>query len=178
MVELIKTILAGQYEATLCMLNDCLVKCPEEQWDGKVVRYPFWEVAYHALIFGDLYLHPGKEHFQFSSMHPKGWEEFDGEHPSRRFEKSEMMEYVGVVRKKAVAMIAAETAASLGGPSGYGGRRPPTRCEMHVYNIRHMQHHTGQLGAFLRRVNPEIDPWWVGTGWKDGSPGVRTYLGR
>lgn len=176
MIELIRELLTGQYEASLCMLHDCLVKCPDAHWDGKVARYPFWNVAYHTLIFADLYLHPGKERFVFSEMHPQGWKEFDEEYPSRKFEKTELVEYAQVVRRKAVSMIAADTEASLEGPSGYGGRRPPTRVEMHVYNIRHIQHHTGQLGAFLRRVDPAIDPWWVGTGWKDEAPGQRTYL--
>jgi uncharacterized damage-inducible protein DinB len=178
MVELIKSMLRGQYEATLCMLHDCIARCPEGHWEGKVAHYPFWNVAYHALIFADLYLHAGKEHFAFSHMHPQGWKEFDEEYPSRRFGQGELVEYAEAVRRKAVRMIGQETEASLAGPSGYGGRRPPTRVEMHVYNIRHIQHHTGQLSAFLRRADPSIDPKWAATGWKDGPPAPRTFLGK
>jgi len=88
------------------------------------------------------------------------------------------MEYAEVVRSKAVRMIVQETEASLAGPSGYGGRRPPTRVEMHVYNIRHIQHHTGQLSACIRRVAPGADPRWAGTGWPEGPPAPRTFLAR
>ena len=36
MVEHVKKILTGQYEAALCMLNDCVATCPPEHWDGKI----------------------------------------------------------------------------------------------------------------------------------------------
>ena len=41
--------------------------------------------------------------------------------------------------------------------------------EHQIVNIRHIQHHSGQLGAYLRRVEPAWqDPTvlrWVKTGW-------------
>jgi uncharacterized damage-inducible protein DinB len=70
-----------------------------------------------------------------------------------------------VCRRKALDTLSAETAESLWGPSGFPGR-PATRAELHVYNIRHVMHHAGQLSAFLRRVDASIDPRWVGSGWR------------
>ena len=58
-------------------------------------------------------------------------------------------------------MLDAETEGSLGGPSGFA-RRAFSRLEMHLYNLRHIQHHTGQLSAFLRRAG--VDTRWVGAG--------------
>jgi hypothetical protein len=41
---------------------------------------------------------------------------------------------------------------------------------LHIYNIRHVQHHSGQLSAYLRRIGAGInDPKalpWIGTGWR------------
>jgi len=172
MVEFVTKILAGQYEAALCMLNDCVTTCPPEQWDGKVGKYAFWHVAYHTLCFVDLYLCSDEKAFQLrADLHPGGWRELDDEDPSRRFEKSELTLYLNICREKAVAALAAETAESLQGPSGHS-RRDFSRAELHVYSIRHVQHHVGQLSAFLRRLGPAFQGLealrWVGSGWREG----------
>jgi hypothetical protein len=57
--------------------------------------------------------------------------------------------------------VAKETARSLAGESGFPWI-PFPRLELHIYNIRHIQHHAGQLGAFLRR-NKVKGVGWVGT---------------
>jgi len=165
MIDLVKQVLANQFEASLCMMNDCVVKCPPAHWDGKVAKYPFWQVAYHTLCFVDLYLTVRHEAFVFRDLHPGGWSEFDDEHPSRRFEQDELMRYLSICRQKAADTVAAETAETLAGPSGFEWLKF-TRAETHVYNIRHIQHHTGQLGAYLRRFDEAINPKWVGSGWK------------
>jgi hypothetical protein len=165
MIEQVKSVLARQFDAALCMINNCLVKCPTEHWDGKVAKYPFWQVAYHTLCFVDLYLTTSKDAFAFRSVHPQGWKEFDDEHPSRRFSREEIAGYLVICRQKAAAAIAGETEQSLAGPSGFDWLRF-SRLELHIYNIRHIQHHAGQLGAYLRRIEPTIDPHWVGSGWR------------
>jgi len=50
MIEQVKQILASQFDAALCMLNDCVEQCPAAQWDGIIAKYPFWHVAYHAVL--------------------------------------------------------------------------------------------------------------------------------
>jgi hypothetical protein len=166
MIEHVKRMLAGQFEAALCMMNDCLAKCPSDQWDGRVAKYPFWQVAYHTLCFADLYLTESEAAFALrGDLHPAGWSEFHDEFPSRRFDERELAAYLAICRQKAVETIAAETAESLGRPTGFHWLRF-SRLELHVYNIRHIQHHAGQMSAFLRRVDGAIDPRWVGTGWK------------
>src|SRR5687767_9927213 len=97
MLEQFKSIVSTQFEAALCMLDDCLRKCPDDAWDARVAKYPFWEVAYHALIFVDLYLDRSKEAFAFRpDVHPGGWREWDDEHPTRRFSRGELLDYVQV----------------------------------------------------------------------------------
>jgi DinB superfamily len=166
MVEYLRTILTAQFEAALCMADDCLRKCPAEHWDSPVAKYPFWQVAYHALCFVDFYLSPGEQAFApRPDLHPRGLAEMDDEYPSRRFEREELLAYVTLCRQKVATALAAETEESLQAGCGFSGR-PLSRGELHVYNLRHLQHHVGQLGAFLRRVDPAIDPRWVGTGWR------------
>ena len=108
MLEFVKQIITGQFEAALCMMNDCLRRCPEPHWDGIIGKYPFWQVAYHTLCFVDLYLSPSPEAFVYRDIHPNGRSEFDDEYPSRRFERAEITEYLAVCREKMVATLAAE----------------------------------------------------------------------
>lgn len=164
MIELIRQTIVQQYEAALWMLNECIEKCPEGHWDSLIARYPFWEVAYHTLCFNDLYLSPSETVYQpRPEFHPQGWDEFNAEHPSRRFERSELLKYLQVNREKLRTAVAAETEQSLAGPSGFKRQNFP-RVELFLYNLRHIQHHTGQLTASLRRVNVEIA--WGFSGWK------------
>src|SRR5437773_2146517 len=69
--------------------------------------------------------------------------------------------WVGGCRAKAAEVVGAETRETLEGPSGHG-RLKFSRLELHLYNVRHIQHHTGQLTAFLRRVG--VKTGWVKTG--------------
>jgi hypothetical protein len=165
MTDLFKNILTSQFQASLCMLNDCIQKCPLEHWDGKVAKYPFWQVAYHTLCFADLYLSPSEQSFQFRDIHPKGWSEFNDEYPSRGFDKPELTAYAATCRQKAIDTLAAETRESLSGESGFSWLEF-SRAEAHLYNIRHIQHHAGQLGAYLRRVDQALNPRWIRAGWK------------
>ena len=122
MVEYLRTILTAQFEAALCMAGDCLRKCPAEHWDSPVAKYPFWQVAYHALCFVDFYLSPGEQAFApRPELHPRGLAEMDDEYPSRRFEREELLAYVTLCRQKVAAALAAETEESLQAWCASGG---------------------------------------------------------
>jgi hypothetical protein len=163
MIESLKKVLTMQHEATLCMLKECIDKCPTEHWEGTIGTWPFWNVAYHALCFADLYLSPNEAAWTARAVHPKGIEELREEYPSRKFEKAELLEYADFCREKAIERVGAETVESLAGESGFPWYKV-NRLEMHFVNIRHVQHHTGQLSAFLRRNG--VEPKWCGSGWK------------
>jgi hypothetical protein len=162
MTEHLKTILTGQLEASLAMLRECIARCPAAHWDEKIAKYTFWQVAYHTLCFVDLYLTETEAAFVCRDLHPQGMEELNGEYPSRRFTQEELLRYADICREKARETIAAETRETLEGPSGFP-RYPVSRAEMHLCNIRHIQHHAGQLIAFLRHM--QVDTRWVRTGW-------------
>jgi hypothetical protein len=174
MTDHLKHILAAQFEAALCMLRNCIRKCPPEHWDGPthlIAKYCFWQVAYHTLCFVDLYLSPSDAAWRprtgKGGLHPAGRAELDEEYPSRRFSQAELLAYLSICRQKMREVLgdtpAAETRKSLEGPSGFRRLRF-SRAELHLYNIRHVQHHAGQLGAYLRRVG--VDTPWVKSGWR------------
>ena len=168
MVEYLKKILASQFEAVLCMLNHCIQTCPPEHWEGKIANLTFRQVAYHTLFFVDAYLSPNEKAFQMRDLHHRGGDERQPT-PTPGLSKEETLQYLAICRRKASEALAAETDESLQGPSGFS-RRKFSRGELHIYNIRHVQHHTGQLSAFLRRTDKlrENDQAlvWVGAGWQ------------
>jgi uncharacterized damage-inducible protein DinB len=167
MSEYIKQILKGQFEASLSMLKQCLAACPEEHWEGKIANGTFRWVAYHTLFFVDFYLSPNEKGFTLRELHERGGNEL-GPGVSTGLDKQETLAYLEICHQKLLTAIAAETEESLAGPSGFEYRNF-TRGELHIYNIRHIQHHTGQLSAYLRRVDPQCQQQkslpWIGSGW-------------
>ena len=155
---------ANQYLASLQMLTDCIERCPDSHWDAPVVKYPFWEVAYHTLCFVDYYLAPSSEAFTpRPDLHPRGMDELNEEHPSRRFERTELLHYSQICREKAATTLTAENEAALNAPCAFP-RKSFSRLELHIYNIRHIQHHAGALGALLRKAGGT--PPWRSSGWQ------------
>jgi len=165
MIEYVKTILTGQFEAALCMLNDCVRKCPQEHWEGKIANDTFRQIAYHTLFFVDLYLSPNEEAFTLRDVHLRGGDERSSTAPSSGLTKDETLSYLAICRQKALETLAAETPESLQCESGFS-RLPFSRGELHLSNVRHVQHHTGQLSAYLRRIVEDGQRWWVKTGWR------------
>jgi uncharacterized damage-inducible protein DinB len=151
------------------MMKESIEACPPDHWDGIIGKYPFWQVVYHTLCFVDLYLTSNEKDFVPRPIHPNGWAEYDDEYPSRRFEQQEMLDYVAICKAKAADSIASETAETLQGPAGFE-RRNFSRGELYIYNFRHLQHHTGQVSAYLRRTGPEMQDLkvlrWAGSGWR------------
>ena len=165
MIEYVKTILTGQFEAALCMLNDCIRRCPQEHWEGKIANDTFRQVTYHTLFYVDLYLSPSEAEFNLRECHQQGGDERSSTAVSAGLPQDETLSYLAVCRQKALSTLAAETPESLQRASGFSWL-PFTRGELHLFNIRHVQHHTGQLSAYLRRVAEDGERWWVKTGWR------------
>jgi hypothetical protein len=167
-IDYLKQILTAQFEASLAMLNQCIQACPPQHWEGKIAHDTFRKVAYHTLFFTDLYLSPSEESFQLRDLHHRGGDE-RGPVLSPGLAKDDTLSYVTIVRQKVSESLAAETPQSLQGPSGFSWRKF-SRGELHVYNIRHIQHHAGQLSAYLRRVDPSLSDRkalpWIGSGWR------------
>jgi hypothetical protein len=168
MLDQIKQTLIGQYEAALAMLNQCIAACPTDRWDDKIGQGPLRWVAYHTLFFVDLYLTPNEEAFEMRELHERGGDE-RGPDACIGLDKDDLLVYLQICRAKVLTSVAAETELSLAGPSGFSWYKT-SRLEMHFINIRHIQHHTGQLSAFLRRNIPECQDHrtlrWVGAGWR------------
>jgi uncharacterized damage-inducible protein DinB len=161
----INTILLGQFEAALCMLNDCIRKCPLEHWEGKIANDTFRQIAYHTLFYVDYYLSADESAFTLRELHQRGGDERSSADASTGLSKEETLAYLAICRRKAIETLTAETVESFQGASGFS-RLPYSRGELHLYNLRHVQHHTGQLSAYLRRFIEDGERWWIKSGWR------------
>lgn len=174
MIETFKRLIASQFEASLCTLAHGIERCPDELWNARVAKYPFCQVAFHTLFFADFYLGPDADSFPRQPFHLAtpilfgDYEQLQDREPVSLYERSQITSYLDFCRSKAAATIASETEMILNAPANFA-RRNFTRAEMHVYNIRHIQHHAAQLILRLR-LDSNVDIPWIGAGWREPEP--------
>lgn len=179
MLDTVKTLIVSQYEAALSMLKASVDTCPDTAWDARVANYKFFQVVFHTLFFTDLYLGPDEESFRqqpFHLHHGQLFAKYDVEREPLEdpapglCDKTSLLTYLEFCRRKAAEVVAEETEAGLIAPCGFnrGSRRNFSQAELHIYNIRHIQHHAAQLSLRLRLdTNAGVD--WVGSGWPEAT---------
>lgn len=170
MLDTVKEMIANQFDAALCTLSTCIERCPEACWDVRIANHRFDQVAFHAVFFTDYYLGPDAASFREQPFHRENaphfaeYDELIDRPPTARYERSFVRRYVDHCRNKAAAVIASETADSLGARCGFE-RWDFSRGELYVTTIRHIQHHAAQLGLRLR-LDAGKDLPWVASGWR------------
>lgn len=171
MLDTFKRLIANQYEAALCTLNTCIDRCPQTLWEARVGNLKFCQVVFHTLFFADFYLGPGEESLREQAFHRENpqffrdYEELQDRAQTLLYDRPSIKNYLRHCRTKASQSIASETAESLRGGSGFKWRTF-SRAELHVYNIRHIQHHSAQLSLRLR-LDADQDIPWIGSGWRE-----------
>ena len=169
--ELYKSLIDNQYEAALCMLNDCIEKCPDELWHEPVAELKYCQVVFHTLFFTDVYLGTSLDSLRKQPFHQENvadfgdYKELEKRKQRATYEKSFIRSYFNHCRKKAADVVSGETAESLAQPAGFDWL-DFSRAEVHVYNIRHLHHHAAQLSLHLRLQTGEGIPW-CRSGWHE-----------
>jgi hypothetical protein len=156
-----------QFGAAIDMLENAIVACPPDIWSDPAARpsWPdngvvgFWYVAYHTIFFLDYYLSDSAD--SFAPPLPFDLAELDpaGLLPDRPYTKDELLTYLHHCRRKCRAVIDALTDERAQQPCGF--RRPLSVGELLLYNMRHVQHHAGQLNLILRQTTSSPAPRWV-----------------
>jgi hypothetical protein len=172
MIEYVKSIFIAQFEAALSMTKQRIQVCPPEHFEGSIGDATFRQLAYHGLFWLDYYLTRHEDAFVMSELTLRGGDE---RRPilSDGLSKDDTLAYIEVCRQKILTSIGAETEESLQGGSGFPSifvKTKLSRGELHLYNLRHLQHHTAQLSVYLRRISDDhklfLELSWVGSGWK------------
>ena len=78
--------------------------------------------------------------------------------PDRAYTKDELLAYLEHGKRKGRERIAALTADTARERCSYGWIQM-TRVESLLYNMRHVQHHAGQLNLLLRHATGAAPRW-------------------
>jgi hypothetical protein len=137
------------------MLKEAVTLCPEELWDDTAYKNRFWNIAYHALFYTHLYLQLNLEAFSPWEKHRPDSEQLQA---SNAYSKTEILEYLMVCQDQAARQ---SPELDMDGPSGFYWI-PMNKLELQFYNIRHLQHHTGELCERLGGMG-NVEVAWIGT---------------
>ena len=162
--------LASQLLAALSMLKDCIDRCPEKEWHERHDDHPFAKVVFHALIDCDYHLCDDDAEFKEQIFHRENrenfgdYEELEDRIPPHLQERDFINRYYAHCKEKAASAIETKTDADLIIPDA-DVRKNMTKRERYVNLIRHLQHHTAQLGLRLQfATGKEMD--WIARGYE------------
>jgi hypothetical protein len=163
-----KTILWQQFGAAIDMLENAARACPDEIWSDPSKRpqwlsndvVGFWYLVFHTLFFLDYYLSGSAK--GFAPPLPFNLDELDprGLLPERPYTKDELLPYVEYCRRKCRTVIESLTEERARQRCGFD-RLDMSVAELHLHNMRHVQHHAAQLNLILRQKTSSA-PNWVG----------------
>lgn len=160
-------VIVSQYLAALKMLRAAVEACPETLWDRSSDRNRFWVIAYHTVYHAHLYLSPSQETFEPWEVEVKGHPAFGRDHlgdwrklsAEDVYSKADILAYCDHVTELVAPLV---QAVDFDASSGFDWLRF-SRGEAHFDNIRHIQHHAGQLIERLRQeVDQAVD--WIASG--------------
>jgi len=156
----------SQYQAALAMLGQTISKCPVSLWDSPDDKTKFWHIAYHALFYTHLYLADSEQTFTPWAKHRNEYQ-FMGQVPwpphappkiEQPYDKATLLEYLTFCQQYVAGRI---PQLNLEGASGFDWQSF-SKLELLIYNLRHLQQHTGELMERLgTRAGVEIN--WVGS---------------
>jgi len=152
-------ILWPQFGAAIDMLADAIGACPEGAWQAP--GHPaFWHVAYHTVFYLDLYLSDGLDGFEVPTPFAAELRSLDAQ-AEAPYGREDVLRYLQASRAKCRAVIQGMTEQWARQSSGFDWL-PMNRAELLLYNMRHVQHHAGQLAMRIRQLTGEAPPRWVG----------------
>jgi hypothetical protein len=157
----VKEIIKSQYHASLEMLRQAIVKCPDSLWQSPEHKNQFWHIAYHVIFYTHFYLHPSEKDFIPWEKHRDEYVSLEGSRKGiggeRRYSKYEILEYLGLCLEQMEEQV---DSLDLEAKSGFYWL-PFDKLELQLYNIRHVQQHTGELSERLG-ARGDIEVNWVG----------------
>jgi len=157
-IKIFREILWQQFGAAIDMLENAMIACPDEVWGNRSRRPEFWYISYHTLFWLDLLLSDSVE--GFTPPAPYTLDELDsaGLFPKRVYTKDKLQSYLEHDRKKCRATIKALTDDKADQLCGFE-RIEGSVAELHLYNMRHVQHHAAQLNLILRQTIDSAPRW-------------------
>jgi len=152
--------LQEQFGATIAMLRNAIDACPEDLWLASGAEAPFWYLAFHTLFWLDLYLSPDVPSFR--PPPPFGLSELEpgDQRPEQAYTKPLLLGYLDHCHTKSQQVLGEMTAGRAEQPAPFSWLAPASVLEVHIYNLRHVQHGAAQLNLMLRHTGV-VPPRWV-----------------
>ena len=151
-------MIQSQYLAALEMLKGTITRCPESIWNSPDDKTPFWQIAYHTLFFTHLYIQDSIKTYAPWHLHRNDYESLghDAAHIAEPYDKATVLDFMEFCGQEVAKMV---PELNLEGESGFDWL-PMNKLELQIYNIRHIQQHTGELMERLGgRTGAKLD--WV-----------------
>src|SRR3989475_571600 len=145
-----RTALWQQFGATIDMLENALLACPNTQWNGRLWSdhsdHPpppeyttFWSITHHTLFWLDLYLTGSSE--GFAPPPPFTLDELDpaGAVPEQPYTRDELHAYLVYLRKKCQTTILSlsDEKAHQQVDFPWIKEKPMSFLELQLYSMRH-----------------------------------------
>jgi len=161
----VKKSYTRQIGAAFKMLEHVIDNANDKTWTARINNMPFWQICYHVLWFTDFYFHADQATFQPQGFDMEGihnyWIKPDSqmiENQKRPISKSNMKTYCTYAKQKANHFIESIDESYFTTPSPFEWHGFP-KIDLVDYNLRHLQHHVGQLDIILRREQNIGNPW-------------------
>lgn len=161
----IREAILRQYRASLAMLRQAVELCPEDLWLSAAYHNRFWHIAYHAAFYTHLYAQTSEAAFRPWPKHrpdsqylgPRPWAPNEPRVIGDPYAKADVLDYLTLCDGEIEANI---PAIRLEDASGFYWLKF-NKLELQFYNIRHLQHHTGQLTDRLRNASDRRVDWVI-----------------
>ena len=159
-------IIISQYRASLAMLRSAISLTPDALWNDSAYPSRTWRIAYHTLYYTQLYLGASPDAYVPWEKAIDEAEDLD----SRAFDEKLIGrdEILGWLDSIVASIPRAVESLPLDAESGFYWLKF-TRAELHIYSIRHIMDHTGQLAERLRANGVTSGVKWVS---KEGARGL------
>lgn len=143
-----------QFASAHKMLRDAVTNFPPEEW--RKARHDFLvpaRLAFHVVQATDFHLDGNPDAFDWDRF-GINWEETPA---AVLLDQPQLLAYMDEVEAKLDATLQQLAVSGLSA-SDYAGRFP-TALDHLLYTLRHVQHHTGQINAELKRRGLNPSKW-------------------
>lgn len=164
-ISILKEILWNQFGASIDMLINVVANCPNDYFQR---NKRFYFIAFHSTIFLDYYLTLPPSDFDpklaFTRKDPsdRPSEAIDDLIRNKIYSKLEIVEYLKIIRQKCKYLIETLTNERLNERFKEGNEENDMDypiLEILLYNLRHTQHHVGQLNMLIRQDLDQHMEW-------------------
>jgi len=158
----LQAALKSQYHAGLAMLREAVGQCPASLWDDPAFTNRTWQVAYHTLFYTHFYLQPAEKPYSPWERHRPGYHRLGEPAPAgvglQGYSVPDILDCWTWCDDQVDALV--DRLDLLASESGFPWY-PIPKLDHQLVNLRHLQHHTGQLAERLRR-HSDIGLSWRG----------------